>query len=381
MGDDFGKPPFFIIGGGELQVKFIRKVKECGYAAHVFDYNSLCAGKNEADFFHLLSINDVGKIEAVAQQYRPVAIQTVATEVGNMTACAIGERLGLRTNTWETALNTTDKSRMKKVFQGHGIRHAKAVELTGNSDLSKLPFDFPFVVKASDRSASRGVAFVRNQSEFESAFVDAFNESFNKIVLAEEYLKGQQYSVETISSNGVHSMVAVTEENTTGIPYFVETHHLMPARLCDEVYDGLKVLIFGILDAFAIKHGAGHIELKYHEDEWAVIEIASRMGGWRDEMADLSMGIDYLKLIVDAAVGNEIVVKALFHKYAVVRTILNQNDFKKYLFFKHDYPHHLFYESIHWDNGCSQAKTLMDSKGRYYLATDDVELVNYFAED
>ena len=108
------KKDFFIIGGGSLQVKFINKVKEAGYIAHVFDYNPECEGKQCADYFHLLSIDDIEGIYSVAQQFHPVAVQTVATEMGNITACAIGERLGLRNNSLETALDTTDKSRMKK---------------------------------------------------------------------------------------------------------------------------------------------------------------------------------------------------------------------------------------------------------------------------
>lgn len=372
------KKDFFIIGGGSLQVKFINKVKDAGYTAHVFDYNPECEGRQYADYFHLLSIDDIEGIYNVAQQYCPVAVQTVATEMGNVTACAIGERLGLRNNSLETALDTTDKSRMKKIFRANNIRSANAVELYQDSDLSKPPFAFPFVVKASDRSASRGVTFVENQKQFECAFEDALNESNNKIVLAEEYLQGQQYSVETISSNGVHHIVAVTEENTDGIPNFVETHHLMPARISDEVYDNLKSFIFKTLNAFNIKYGAGHIELKYHNGEWAVIEIASRMGGWRDELAELSMGIDYLQLIIDSAVGKGLKINPLYRKYAIVRTILNQKDYLQYVKFKSEYTSNLSYDYVEYRHSVFQAKTLMQSQGRYYLVTDDCDLVKKF---
>ncbi len=374
------KKDFFIIGGGSLQVKFINKVKEAGYIAHVFDYNPECEGKQCADYFHLLSIDDIEGIYSVAQQFHPVAVQTVATEMGNITACAIGERLGLRNNSLETALDTTDKSRMKKIFSANNIRSAKATELYQDSDLSKPPFTFPFVVKASDRSASRGVAFVENQKQFEDAFEDALNESNNKIVLAEEYLQGQQYSVETISSNGTHHIVAVTEENTDGIPNFVETHHLMPARISDEVYDDLKTFIFKILDAFKIKYGAGHIELKYHNGEWAVIEIASRMGGWRDEMAELSMGIDYLQLIIDAAVGKDLKIQPLYQKHAMVQMILNNEDWEKYLYVKQRKRDAVCRESIKSIGDVEfQARTLMESKGWYYIVLDDINQIDYFS--
>lgn len=376
-----GEQHFFIIGGGELQVKFIQKVKESGYISHVFDYDQECPGKAIADYFHLISIDDVESIYHLALQYLPIAVQTVATEMGNRTACSIGERLGLRNNTLKTALDTTDKNQMKKIFTLYGIRSARAIELYKDCDLSKPPLPFPFIVKPSDRSASRGVTFVRNQEEYEQAFIEAMNESHNKIVLAEEYLQGKQYSVETISDNGEHFIVAVTEENTDGIPNFVETHHLMPARLDEAEYERLKAFVFKVLDAFEVKYGAGHIELKYDQGEWAIIEIASRMGGWRDEMAELSMGIDYLKLIIDVAVGNPLVIQPLFKKYAIVQTILNESNWEKYLFLKNEYPNNIFYESIKHINQHFQAKTLMESKGRYYLVTENEKLADYFLQD
>lgn len=371
---------FFVIGGGELQVNFIQVVKSLGYITHVFDYDCNCPGKNEADYFHLLSIDDIEGIYKIALQYYPLAVQTVATEMGNVTACAIGERLGLRNNSLETALNTTDKSRMKKVCQVNNISTAKAIVLQ-KTDILHPPFSFPFVVKASDRSASRGITLVNTQQEFMAAYEEALNVSYNKIVLAEEYLPGQQYSVETISSDGMHHIVAVTEENTNGIPDFVETKHLMPARLNDVEYDKLKLFIFKVLEAFHVKYGAGHIELKYNSGKWSIIEIATRMGGWRDEMAKLSMGIDYLKLIVDSAIGNPLIIQPLFRKYAIVRVLVNTAEWKKYLHFKSLYSQCMYDDSVKCNGESFQATTLMETKGRYYLVAEDEKLANYFMED
>lgn len=376
---------FFVIGGGELQLDFIKKVKSLGYITHVFDYNPECQGSKLADYFHLISIDDVEGIYKVALEYNPIAVQTVATEMGNVTACAIGERLGLRNNSLDTALNTTDKSRMKKIMNSHQIPTAKSIMLKENFDVSNVRLQFPVVVKASDRSASRGVTFANNFQEFERAYKEAVKVSFNKIVLVEEFLLGKQYSVETISSDGVHHIVAVTEENTDGIPNFVETKHLMPARLSNVEYDKLKTFIFEVLDAFHVKYGAGHIELKYCNGEWKVIEIASRMGGWRDKLVELSMGIDYLKLIIDAAVGNSIRIEKLHNRYAIVRMLTSSIEWNKYLFFKSNYSQYLCDESIKKQNQSKnpdfQAKTLMESDGWYYLVTDSLAKAGYFMED
>ena len=69
MNEKMNNPHFFIVGGGPLQVKFINKVKANGYIAHVFDYNPACEGQQYADYFHLLSIDDIKGIYEVGLQY------------------------------------------------------------------------------------------------------------------------------------------------------------------------------------------------------------------------------------------------------------------------------------------------------------------------
>ena len=110
------KKKYFIIGGGTLQIDFVLKVKQKGFEAHVFDYNPDCVCADIADVFHCISIDDKEGILEIAMKLNPIAIQTVATELGNLTACYVGESLELNNNTYQVALNTTDKSLMKKVF-------------------------------------------------------------------------------------------------------------------------------------------------------------------------------------------------------------------------------------------------------------------------
>ena len=214
------KKKYFIIGGGTLQIDFVLKVKQKGFEAHVFDYNPDCVCADIADVFHCISIDDKEGILEIAMKLNPIAIQTVATELGNLTACYVGESLELNNNSYQVALNTTDKSLMKKVFAKNEIPNAMFIKARSKDEVDIENLKFPVVVKSSDRSAGRGVTFANNVEEFNAAFQVAYDESINKIVLIEEYLQGKQYSVETISCNGKHEIVAITEEFTDGPPNF-----------------------------------------------------------------------------------------------------------------------------------------------------------------
>jgi RimJ/RimL family protein N-acetyltransferase len=247
---------YMVIGGGILQCDFIETVKRMGYEAHVFDYDSQCPGARIADVFHCISIDKIDEILEKAYEIKPVGIQTVATELGNITACYVGEKMGLRTNTYKTALNTTDKTRMKKIFDFNNIPNAKYIEVADilEVDVENLPY--PVVVKPSDRSAGRGVTLVRNVEAFAPAFDLAKDEANNKIVLIEEVMMGQQFSVETISSEGNHYIVMFTEEYLDGSDNLIESQHLNPARLTVFEKNQLSDLIVKTLEAFDIRYGA-----------------------------------------------------------------------------------------------------------------------------
>jgi carbamoylphosphate synthase large subunit len=263
--DMMSKQPYFIIGGGTLQYNFVSRVKEMGFTAHVFDYDPYCRCAEIADYFHLISIDEKEKILETVKKYHPIAVQTVATELGNITACYIGEKMGLHSNSYETALNTTNKSRMKKIFNANNIPNAKYFEADSIDNIDFKSIQFPVVIKPSDRSAGRGVVMVKDKYEFGIFFEKALAESINKSVLIEEVMRGSQFSVETISYNGNHSIIAFTEEyfeNGENVEGFVESHQIIPARIKDADKSSLSKIIVTVLDTFGIKYGASHIEVK-----------------------------------------------------------------------------------------------------------------------
>lgn len=49
------------------------------------------------------------------------------------------------------------------------------------------------------------------------------------MAIIEEYIEGAEYSVETISYQGTHTLLAITKKYTTGNPHYIEVGHLEPA--------------------------------------------------------------------------------------------------------------------------------------------------------
>ena len=324
---------YLVVGGSHLQVDYIETVKSEGFKVHVVDYDPDCVGAKTADVFHCISIDDKDEILSLAKKLEISGIHSVATEQGNITANYVAEQLNLPCNGYQVALNTTDKSRMKKVLSKSGLATPDSIVLSSERNLNSLDVHYPVIVKASDRSAGRGVSLANNPDELLIAFRLAMQESFNKIVLVEEYIEGPQYSIETISSNGEHYVVAVTHMTFSGPPDFVERQHTLPAHINDDLRAKLEKYAFAALKAFEIRTGACHLEVRVRADlEISMIEIASRMGGWRHWMVEGALGIDYLKLILDSSLGRAVFFNRKKQGFsAIARTIVDQTDYDKYL--------------------------------------------------
>ncbi|HEC1877013.1 TPA: ATP-grasp domain-containing protein [Campylobacter jejuni] len=373
---------FFIIGGGDLQADLVLHAKK-DFITHVFDYNENCFCKDVADYFHPISIADKEKILELAIKFNIVGIATAATELGNLTVCYIGEKLNLGTNSYECAKNTTDKSLMKKVFERNNINHAKYFILKDEKDLEQIA-NFPVVVKPSDRSAGRGVVKVFDKENLKKYFYKAKDFSYNKIVLAEEVLKGRQFSVETISSHGKHQIIAITEEYLREGEFandFLETQQLVPARISSNEEKNIKTAILKTLDAFNIYFGACHIEIKLHDNTVKIIEIASRMGGWRDVLVKNSYEIDYLQLLIQSSLKQELKkINTKAENFCLVKMIFTKEDHEFYKKLKTLKPQMIVKERIYVknDENFSYSSSLMDSKGYYYLKiSKDEDPENY----
>ena len=370
---------YFIIGGSTLQYNFAKEVKDNGYKLHIFDYDPKCRCIEIADYFHCVSIDKKEEILEIAKKYRPIAVSTTACEVGNISACYVAEKLGLDTNTYETALNTTDKSRMKKIFKKFDIPNANYLEVSKIEEINLDKINFPVVVKPSDRSAGRGVCLAENKKEFIELFNDALKESFNKKVLIEEVLVGKQFSVETITYLSKHQIVAYTEEYFDGSKNFIENQQMIPARLGILEKKELEEVILKTLDAFEIKFGCCHIEVKLTSEGFKVIEIASRMGGWRDVLVKYAYNDNFNKMLLDSTTKQIPKITHEGKNYALVKMIFNKTEYEFYKKIKSETPELLVHDEVK-EYKEYNSKNLADAQGFYYLCVPKTMDVDYYIE-
>jgi len=121
----------------------------------------------------------------------------------------------------------------------------------------------------------------------------------------------------------------LTHKFTTGAPNFIETGHMEPAPVDEDTYTRVKDVVFHALDSLQIRYGASHSELKIAEDGTIrLIEIGGRMGGdfIGSALVEATTGVDFVKAVIDVALGNKPQWDTKSTGVAAVRFVFNQAD-------------------------------------------------------
>lgn len=372
-----------IIGASYLQLPLIEKAKEMGYTTHVFAWAANDVGEKAADYFYPISIVEKEEILTKCREIGICGICSIASDLAMVTVSYVAEALGLPGNTVQATAKSTNKHLMRLAFEANGDPSPASILVDDTTNLSRLRLSYPVIVKPTDRSGSRGIIKLNDSSGLSEAVRSAMEQGFEKKALIEEYAQGQEYSVEYISYQGKHHFLAMTKKFTTGAPHFIETGHLEPAPVDEKTLERVKAIVTHALDSLELTNGASHSELKIAEDGTIrIIEIGGRMGGdcIGSDLVRLSTGVDFVRAVIDVALGIRPVIEKQTGGAAAVRFIFSQKDVEVLNILKKTHPQWLVEENIH---DITSAK-VTDSSARfgYFIlrASSAEELMPYLPE-
>ena len=296
-----------IIGASYLQLPLVLKSKSMGIETHCFAWKDGAVCKEVADYFYPISILDKDEILKKCSEIKIDGITTIATDMAVPTIAYVAKELNLISNSYESCIISTNKSLMRKRFLEFNVRSPKFVEVDSYNENRSHGFNFPLIVKPVDRSGSRGVSKVNSEVELIKAITIACKESFIHKSIVEEFIEGNEVSVETISWEGIHYVLTITDKTTTGAPHFVELAHHQPSQLPIQILNTIKEETIKALNAIGIKYGAGHTEFRItNEGHVYILEVGARMGGdfIGSHLVELSTGYDFLKGVVNIALND-----------------------------------------------------------------------------
>lgn len=360
-----------ILGAGIIQVPSIKKAKDCGYYTVVADYDPKAPGFKYADKASTVSTIDKEAVLALAKEEQIDGILTTSDYPVNVVAY-VGKKLSLPAMSQDVAEICTNKYLQRTLFLNNNIK-TPFFKLCGESqDLDEFK-EFPYIVKPSDSSASRGVKKVLNSEELRNAFKEALSYSRTKRVLIESFIEGREFSVETLTQDGFTHIVNITEKITKGeeLGYFVEDVHLEPARLTNEEKNLITDEVLGALSVIGFNNCPSHTEVKLNEKGAYIIEIACRLGGdyITSDLVPLSTGVDMLDNLIRLAMGKPIDAVQKINKVSFIQ-FLNQDNYYDCLKFIESNKDKIFRYEIETKHD-RPIKSSLDRMGYIIMQVDD----------
>lgn len=302
------KKKIAIIGANEFQNDLILKAKEKGFETHVFSWGKMEVGQKNADYFYEYDVLDVTGILQKIKEIGVSGVCSIASDLTNKTANIVASELKLIANSTECLELTSDKFLMRECLDASQISCPSFALLTSSHIPVSSDLNYPLIVKPTDRSGSRGVAKVNNINDLKEAIRRAFKFSLGKRVIVEEFIDGIEFSVESVSQDGKHKILQVTEKITTGAPNFIEVAHISPARISKVLKRQIEELTIKALDVLKVEYGASHTEVKLNSSgELYIIEVGSRMGGdfIGSYLVEKNTGFDFVNAVIQISVGNK----------------------------------------------------------------------------
>jgi len=293
------KKRILILGAGVMQGPAIRCAKAMGLETVVVDGDPFAPLAAEADRFEPLDLKDIHKIEQFARTLQTEGglhgVMTAGTDFSASVAF-VAEKLNLPGIPYETALDASDKERMRKRFEEAGLPSPAFTVFTkenagpasdsvnpasknDNLEGSGLPFPFPVVVKPVDNMGARGCRRVDNEAELRAAVETALRFSRSGRAIVEEYMEGPEFSVDAVIYRGKITICGLADRHIFYPPYFIEMGHTMPSDFPQQDQERIiEVFIRGI-KALGIENGAAKGDIKLTKKGPMIGEIAARLSG------------------------------------------------------------------------------------------------------
>jgi len=299
-----------IVGCGFPQLGLLRASRELGLSVVGVDANSKAIGTVECDEFHRVSTHDVDAIVRIATDARIDGITTCGSEVALLSTVRAADQLGLPFyGDAATVERCQAKDLMREAYSDGGAP-IPAFAATNSFDAVEAFVEkegLPVVLKPSRGWGQRGVSKVESMSELRGAFERAREASQGGVVLVEEFVEGDEFSVNAYTLGDETTVCSVTERVITHYPdppgiTFAEWYPSGLDRPSEET--AMAAALAGIR-ALGIRRGPTYTQLRMGGKGAKIVETAYRLGGGLDpDVALLASGVSLFRKILGCALGN-----------------------------------------------------------------------------
>lgn len=259
------------------------------------------------------------------------------TEADVPLVAAIASEAGLPGLTPAAALLARDKCAMNEALAGLGVvpAFARVRDLAGlRAAVGRI--GMPALVKPAGGVGSKGIFELRDEEAIEPAMrhldriarpdFDQVFTQFEGELIVEEYVTGDELSVEGFVADGQIHVIAVTDKLTTA-PFHLELQHIMPSRLPGDVIAQVAEHTRRIVGRLEFDNCSFHLEAIWGHCGFRFIEIAARPAGdyIACQLVPMASGIDFFENAIRVAVGAPLRIDRDRDLHAGIRFVLAES--------------------------------------------------------
>lgn len=253
-------------------------------------------------FVHTANIEHIGICLLIAKKIhaaQPIDAVISFSEAGVESASIISSTLHINGLDFMPTMLTRYKQQMRAALDDYPELVVPWKFLENCSDLQKFfgQHGPKIIVKPMSGAGSVGAVKIKSEhslNEFISNNKPAID--VGKLIAEKLIDSDRMFSIETLSINGEHNVISISDMFLTGDPYALILQIVMPPiDLSNSETIALKKCAIEFLTAIGLNNGTAHTEIKVANHIPYIIESQTRVGGDRIwEMTELTTGIDQI---------------------------------------------------------------------------------------
>jgi carbamoyl-phosphate synthase large subunit len=311
------------IAGGEWQVPLVKFLKKKGFHITLVDpyEDSPCVAL--ADEFIQL---DVKSIDLIYEKIKDKDLDYVLsdqTDVAVNSVAVLSNKLELPGNSVFSTQLFSNKSKSRTFVQSFAREISPGFKvITSVKELSSFVEEFKdVIIKPTDAQSSRGINRIENKEHLEFYFNEAKNASPTHSVIVEEFLIGEEITVEGICLDSKHK--TLTTSSKKHIKTGIASDLIFPSNIKTELLKKIYDFNDAYVDKSGLSSGITHAEYIVDQDnnKFWLVEIACRGGGTLipSDIVPWVTGIDLYEHLFDAISGeNKLNIGDISSKSAIL---------------------------------------------------------------
>ena len=305
-----------VLGAGAAQLGLLEAARALDLFTIAVDRDPGAPGFALADRRALISTEDEPGIDRLAEAERVDGVIAPGIDWPVAIAARVARRLALpHPLSPATAVLATSKVRQRERFAEAAVPQPemRVCKSLADARAAAGELGLPCVVKAPDRQGQRGLAFVADADALAAAVVAALEASRSGSCLVEQWIDGQEVTVNGFSSGGRFYPLTVTDRVRAEPPAFgVALAHVWPSALDPRSVGAAVDAARRAAAALGLAEGPTYTQVVVGSDGPRVVELAARLGGGHDaELCEAAIGVDLNELALAAALGETIPEHAL----------------------------------------------------------------------